>query len=57
MEENEFSGAVYTPSSPGFPVLAVIFKNGELVTWREVISVEEGEAAVAEAVRTLPTLG
>lgn len=57
MNDNEFTGTVFTPSTPDFPLLAIIFKNGEVVSWREVASLEEGEESIAEAVKTLPTLG
>ena len=53
---SEFTGAVYRPISDEFPMLAIIFKDGELVTYREVVSAEEGEALIAQAVATLPTL-
>jgi hypothetical protein len=53
---SEFTGAVYQPPGDEFPLLAVLFKDGKVVSWREVTSVEEGDALIAKAVATLPTL-
>ena len=54
--EQLFSGGVYTPSDPNLPVLVILFREGKYVAHKEVQSVAEGEAALAQALTTLPTL-
>ena len=51
-----FKGAIYRSGDPSLPLIVAIFRSGELVAFRKVSSLEEGEALIERAVTLLPLL-
>lgn len=53
---SEFRGAIYRSGDPSLPLVIAIFRSGELVAFRKVNSLEEGEVLIERAVTLLPLL-
>lgn len=53
---SDFSGAIYQPPQPGLPIVAALFKNGEIIAFRAVASVKEAQDHIDEALLNLPLL-
>jgi hypothetical protein len=55
-KDERFQGSVYRSGDPSLPLIVAIFRSGELVAFRKVSSLAEGEALIERAVTLLPLL-